>query len=141
MQVCFDRDDLRALFSLLRGQQDASVIVRGRLATGSLFEGPLTLNIVAGGGPLNTMLAPNPLNPAGTLSFLTRTPGRVRVSLYDLHGRFVRTLWEDRAAPAGAHEIGIDGRDANRRPLPSGVYFYRIESPDGAASGRFTVLK
>jgi hypothetical protein len=141
MQVCFDRDDLRALFSLLRGQQDVSVIVRGRLATGSLFEGPLNLNIVAGGGPLNTMLAPNPLNPAGTLSFLTRTPGRVRVSLYDLHGRFVRTLWEDRAAPAGAHEIGIDGRDANRRPLPSGVYFYRIESPDGAASGRFTVLK
>jgi hypothetical protein len=141
MQVCFDRDALRALFSNLRGQQVVPVVVRGRLLTGSLFEGPLALEIVAGGGPLNTVLAPNPLNPAGTLSFLTKTPGRVRVSLFDLSGRFIRSLWENPAAPAGAHEVAVDGRGADRRPLSSGVYFYRIESVDGIASGRFTVLK
>jgi len=141
VQICFDTDDLRALFSHLRGNQVVPVIVRGRLASGPRFEGPLDLEIVAGGGPLNTVLAPNPLNPSGTLRFLTKTPGRVRVTLYDLHGRFVRTVWDHAASAAGAHEIGIDGRGADRRPLSSGVYFYRIESPDGMSSGRFTVLK
>jgi hypothetical protein len=65
----------------------------------------------------------------------------VRVSLYDLNGRFIRAIYDEPAAAPGAHEVSIDGRGADRRTLPSGVYFYRIESPDGADSGRFTILK
>ncbi|HEU4334375.1 MAG TPA: putative Ig domain-containing protein [Candidatus Eisenbacteria bacterium] len=141
MQVCFEKTDLRALFSLLRGSQTVRVIVRGRLVSGSLWEGPLDLDIVAGGGQLQAVLSPNPLNPAGTLTFLTKSPGRVKVALFDLNGRLVRTLRDEASALAGAHEVAIDGRGSDRRTLPSGVYFFRIESPDGSSSGRFTVLK
>jgi len=96
---------------------------------------------VAGGGALQTVMAPNPLNPSGTLSFITKTPGAVRVSLFDLNGRLIRTLWESQAATPGAHEISVEARGADGRTLSSGVYFFRIESRDGVDTGRFTVLK
>ncbi len=141
LQVCFSKDDFRALFSLLRGSNSVPVIVRGRLVSGALFQGSVTLDILAGGGALQTVMSPNPLNPSGVLSFITKTPGAVRVSLFDINGRFIRTLWASQAAAPGAHEIPVEARGADGRTLSSGVYFFRIESKDGVDTGRFTVLK
>jgi hypothetical protein len=97
--------------------------------------------ISPGGGPLTTSVAPNPLNPVGVLSFRTASPGRVVVKMFDLRGRLVRTLLEAPLLEAGAHEVRIDGRGERGRPLASGVYFYRIETPDGATTGRIAILK
>jgi hypothetical protein len=141
IQVCFSKADIRLLFSLLRGQNVVPVIVKGRLYSGARFQGALNLDIVAGSGGHQTVMSPNPLNPSGTLSFITKTPGAVKVSLFDLQGRFVRTLWESPAAAPGAHEVPVEARGADGRALTSGVYFYRIETRDGVDTGRFTVLK
>ena len=141
IQVCFNKSDFRSLFSLLRGNVSVPVLVRGSLVTGGFFQGTVTLDIQAGNGTLQTALAPNPLNPSGTLAFITRTAGPVRVSLFDLNGRLVRTLWRKDAAPAGAYKVPVEARGDDGRSLPSGVYFYRIESRDGTDTGRFTVLK
>lgn len=141
VQVCFNKADFRALFSLLRGSNSVPVIVRGRLTSGAIFQGSVTIEILAGGGVLQTVMSPNPLNPSGMLSFITKTPGAVRVSLFDLQGRFLRTIWESRSASPGAHEIPVEARGADGRTLSSGVYFFRIESRDGVDTGRFTVLK
>jgi hypothetical protein len=141
MQICFEKGDLRDLFSLLRGSNSVPVTIQGSLLTGGLFQGTVTLDMVAGGGALQTVMSPNPLNPSGTLSFITRTPGSVRVSLYDLNGRLVRTLMQEAMVAPGAHEITFEARDGAGRTLSSGVYFYKIDSRDGADTGRFTVLK
>jgi hypothetical protein len=141
MEVCFSKSDLRALLSFLRGATRVTVTVRGALRSGAPFQGSITLDIVAGGGVLQTVLAPNPLNPTGTLSFITRTLGPVRVSLFDLNGRLVRTLWRQDAVAPGGHEIPVDARRADGSTLSSGVYFYRIESSDAVETGRFTILK
>ncbi|MEK7316991.1 MAG: Ig-like domain-containing protein, partial [Candidatus Eisenbacteria bacterium] len=141
VQVCFSKADFRALFSLLRGSNSVPVIVRGRLTSGANFQGSVTLEILAGGGVLQTVMSPNPLNPSGMLSFITKTPGAVRVSLFDLQGRFLRTIWERQSAAPGAHEVPVEARGAGGRTLSSGVYFFRIESSDGVDTGRFTVLK
>jgi flagellar hook assembly protein FlgD len=63
------------------------------------------------------------------------------VRLYDVHGRLVRTLADDRAASAGEHFIHVDGRSDAGTPLASGVYFYRIEAAGAPKEGRLTVLK
>lgn len=123
LQVCFSKADFRNLFSLLRGSNSVPVIVRGRLVSGANFQGSVTLDIQAGGGALMTVMSPNPLNPSGVLSFITKTPGPVRVSLFDLNGRFIRHLWESQAATPGAHEIPVEARGADGRTLSSGVYF------------------
>jgi hypothetical protein len=95
---------------------------------------------VAGRQPYASV-APNPLNPGGVLSFRTASAGPVSVTMFDHNGRLVRTLLERQRLPAGAHEVRIDSRDSGGRTLASGVYFYRVVTPEGVASGRFSILK
>jgi flagellar hook assembly protein FlgD len=99
------------------------------------------VDVFGSGGSLAASVSPNPLNPQATLSLVTTKPGAIRVTLYDASGRFVRTLERRANAPAGTHDIRIDGRDGRGNRLATGVYFYRAETPEGAASGRFTILK
>jgi hypothetical protein len=81
------------------------------------------------------------LNPIGALRFKTAAAGRLRVRVFDLNGRLVRTLVDRSSASADRYEIPIDGRDAQGRALASGVYFFRIESAGGAETGRFAILR
>ncbi|HSQ60968.1 MAG TPA: FlgD immunoglobulin-like domain containing protein [Acidobacteriota bacterium] len=90
---------------------------------------------------LASSVAPNPLNPAGLLSFVTTQAGTVRATLFDSSGRLVRTLFETRALPAGRHEVRLDGRGPNGAMLPSGVYFYAVETSEGTVRGKISILK
>ena len=65
----------------------------------------------------------------------------MQVRLYDVNGRLVRTLLDERSAGAGYHDVRVDGHDAHGENLPSGTYFFRIVSADGTTAGRLTVLK
>jgi hypothetical protein len=71
--------------------------------------------------------APNPFNPRTTLRFDLPTAQAVRLAVYDVMGRQVRTL---RAGPhaAGTYEVSWDGRDAAGLSVPSGCYYARFES-------------
>jgi len=64
---------------------------------------------------------PNPFNPATTLAFRVPTAGRVVLTVYDLLGREVRTLVDDRLAP-GTYRVQY-----NAGGLASGVYFARLD--------------
>jgi len=83
---------------------------------------------------------PNPFNPKTTLRFEMPEAGRLSVRVFDAAGRELAML-ADGSFPAGAQELIWDGRDAAGRPLPGGVYLYRIESDFGSASGKMTLLK
>jgi hypothetical protein len=119
-----------------------SLELTGLLGTGESFVGTDEARVFDnGGGHKAASVAPNPLNPSGMLSFNTVKPGRVRVTMFDLQGRLVRTLTEMPVLPAGEHAVRIDGRGERGEVLPSGVYFYRVDSPDGAVTGHFAILK
>ena len=140
LQACFTKADLRLLFGGLRGNVIVPVTVRGALVTGKVFQGEARLPVNAGNGGFLASVSPNPLNPLGMLTFTTRRAERVSVTVYDLSGRLVRTLWNG-AMAEGDHALEVDGRDDQGTPVGSGVYFYRIESPDEVETGRFTILK
>ena len=70
---------------------------------------------------------PNPFNPHTAIPFTLAAAGAVRLRVYDLRGRLVRTLWDGPLA-AGAHRLDWDGRNAAGRPVASGVYLYRLEA-------------
>ncbi len=70
---------------------------------------------------------PNPFNPHTSIPFTLAAAGAVRLQVYDLRGRLVRTLWDGPLA-AGAHRLDWDGRNAAGRPVASGVYLYRLEA-------------
>ncbi len=140
--ACFARSDLRALFAgLPAGRHSVTVALECDLSTGGTLRTSLTVNVVRGGGPLAASLSPNPLNPAATLGFVTSIAGRVNVSVFDPQGRPVRTLLDEPQLPPGFHSVRVGGPGAAGSRLASGVYFFRIEAPDGVETGRFVVLK
>ena len=116
--------------------------VTGQLTTGEAFRGTAEVTVLdVKREALSVSIAPNPLNPSGTLTFRSQAAGVVRLSLFDLRGRRVRTLIEDRFMAPGLHTARVDGRGEGGEELASGVYFYRLETPAGRETGRFTILK
>jgi hypothetical protein len=65
---------------------------------------------------------PNPFNPTTTIKFALPTQSQVTVTIYDILGREVKELVNDRLQ-AGYYHVTWD---ATR--FASGVYFYRIEA-------------
>jgi hypothetical protein len=67
---------------------------------------------------------PNPFNPVTTISYTLKEASNVRVTVYDRLGREVKTLVDENES-AGTHNVDFNGSN-----LPSGMYFYRIQSGD-----------
>jgi len=84
---------------------------------------------------------PNPFNPTTTIAFDLARAGHVRLEVFDVGGRSVRTLM-DAAMPAGRnHHVVWDGLDAAGARASSGVYFYRLVAGDLTATRKMIVLK
>lgn len=84
--------------------------------------------------------SPNPFNPNTTLFYNLPAGAPVRVVLYDVRGRLVRTLLDAEQA-AGDHALPWDGRDASGRTVSGGVYFYAIQAGAESARGRLVMMK
>ena len=85
------------------------------------------------------VIGENPARETAAISFRTTRPGRTWVRVFDVRGALVRTL-EQGPLSAGERIVRWDGTDERGGRVPSGVYFFGIESPDGAASRRVVVL-
>ncbi len=83
---------------------------------------------------------PNPFNPQTTISFALPSDMPVTLNVYSAQGRLVRTLLAG-SQPAGTHRVLWDGRDGSGREVASGVYLYRLTTPEGAQSGKAALLK
>jgi hypothetical protein len=70
---------------------------------------------------------PNPFAGATWIRFALPVGETVRLEVFDLQGRRLRTL-ADRDFPAGYHSVEWDQRDDSGRAVRPGVYFYRIEA-------------
>jgi PKD repeat protein len=139
--ACFGKPDLRTAFaSLPSGRATVTVDVEGALVSGARIRGTVSVDVVAKTGDVTASLAPNPMVSKGTLTFSIVTPGRTRVSLFDLHGRLVRVVRDEAWTRTGYHDVPVDGSSSREKGLPSGIYFYRVESRDGIAVGRFAVI-
>jgi predicted lipoprotein with Yx(FWY)xxD motif len=86
-----------------------------------------------GDAPIPARLAlhqnfPNPFKPTTTIAFdVPRSGAEVRVSIYDVAGKQVRSL-ADRLFEPGVHRVSWDGRDDRGQGAAPGVYYCRIES-------------
>ena len=141
----FRPGELRTLFQTIpNGITNVNLSLQVQLASGEKAMGTAGASIVKfswlNGGSLSHV-APNPLNPEATLSFVTLTPGTTSIQLFDIRGRMVRTLVPSQYMEAGLHETIIDGRNDQGNKLASGVYYYRVQSADGVMKGNIAILK
>ena len=140
VSVSFGRSDLRLLLSHVMGKTTVRATLQGSLTTGAPVQASIDLVVVGGGPKSSVSLSPNPLTRAGTLTVQSVTSGQVRVRLYDVHGRLVRTLMDDWRS-AGYHDVALDRLDAAGGSLATGIYFIRAETSTGAAVERITIVK
>ncbi|HEU4764442.1 MAG TPA: FlgD immunoglobulin-like domain containing protein, partial [Candidatus Eisenbacteria bacterium] len=78
---------------------------------------------------------PNPFNPQTVIPFSLAAKGRVAIRIFNIGGRLVRTLLDERQE-AGPHEVRWNGTTETGGHAASGVYFYRITYPDGSISAK-----
>jgi hypothetical protein len=78
---------------------------------------------------------PNPFNATTYISFDLPRATRVAVQVYDVQGRLVREI-PARALEAGRHSLLFDASG-----LSSGVYLYRVVSPEWSGTGKMMLLK
>ena len=77
---------------------------------------------------------PNPFNPITRISYQLKQPARVELTVYDVTGRLVKTLYTGRQN-AGRHYV-----DFNAAGLASGLYFYTLKTGDGFRQTRKMML-
>ena len=82
---------------------------------------------------------PNPLTRGTALAVDVPVAGRVRVQLFDVAGRLVRTL-ADGDVPAGRLVAHWDARGENGETLAGGVYFARVACPGHSGVAKLVLI-
>lgn len=83
---------------------------------------------------------PNPFNPRTVLSFELAAEGAVRLDIFDLQGRLVRTL-VDAHLERGTHTRVWDGFDGRGGALPSGTYLAALRLLDYSETRKITLVR
>ena len=78
---------------------------------------------------------PNPFNPETTLSFRLSRSGTVKLAVYDIAGRHIRTVIQDRLG-AGLHRFRFSDPH-----LSSGVYFCQLSARGKVATQKMLVVR
>ncbi len=84
--------------------------------------------------------SPNPFGPATRIAFNLPRAARVEMSVYDVRGREITTLADDRM-DAGAHEVTWDGADSRGHRVASGIYYYRLVTETDVLTRKMVLLK
>jgi len=73
---------------------------------------------------------PNPFNPDTFIEYSVNIPQHVKLNIYDINGKLVRTL-ENNNRQAGNYKVRWDGKDVQGQEVSSGLYLYQINTDRG----------
>jgi hypothetical protein len=83
---------------------------------------------------------PNPFNPSTTISFDLPEDVSVRIDIFDVSGRRIRTLLNEPKV-AGSFQVVWNGNDDNGNLVASGLYVYRIHTGNFVQSKKMLFMK
>ncbi len=83
---------------------------------------------------------PNPLESYTDIAFMLTEPLEIRLVVYNLIGGPVKVLAQG-SYNQGHYQLRWDGKDDNGKPLPNGVYFYRLETQKGVKIRQLIVMR
>jgi tetratricopeptide (TPR) repeat protein len=86
------------------------------------------------------LVAPNPFNPATTLTFSLTEPQRVELAIYNVLGQVIRVL-SSRTLPAGEHRVTWDGKDALGNDVGTGIYVASLRAGATALAVKIALLR
>jgi hypothetical protein len=83
---------------------------------------------------------PNPFNPSTTIRYELSRPQSIRLEVYDVQGRLVRTLL-DGPSDSGSRRAKWNGRDETGRDVASGIYYVKLTGEFEQDSLKMVLLK
>ena len=83
---------------------------------------------------------PNPFNPATEIKFDVPKESHVKIVIYDITGKVVKTLVDEVVKP-GAYRILWDGTDDSGNKVTSGIYFYRMIAGSYVSVKKMVLIK
>ena len=140
--------DAAAVFETLQpaGETENEAVVLAR----ELFEKESGTDLASNGSEIEPIIAsirqndpavqgiesyPNPFNPRTAIRFTLSEEARVRLAVFDLLGRELAVLVDEKRA-AGRHEVFFDASD-----YATGTYLYRLSTPSASVSGMMQLVK
>jgi hypothetical protein len=84
---------------------------------------------------------PNPLTDRTTIHYTLGRQSAVRLGVYDVSGRLVRTLVDSEALTPGEHSTEWNGRNHLGDRVGPGIYFYRLEAGPFKATRKIALLR
>jgi flagellar hook assembly protein FlgD len=114
----------------LTGYSDAFILKFTAAITG--------INLISNEIPSSYSLSqnyPNPFNPSTVVRFQLSVVSNVVLKVYDVMGREVQTLVNEKLS-AGTYEVTFDGSN-----IPSGVYFYKMQTGDFSETKKMILMK
>ena len=84
--------------------------------------------------------APNPFNSQTILPYFLPKSGSARLEVFTVTGQRVAVLREG-PQQAGYHRFHWNARDAEGRPLASGMYLYRLVTAEGVLTRKLVLLR
>jgi hypothetical protein len=83
---------------------------------------------------------PNPFNPETQISYFLPQDCQVRLTIYNLLGQRVKTLYEGHQG-AGIQTLTWDGTNDQGQKLSSGIYFYRLQAEQFQQTKKMVLMK
>ncbi|MFQ6609258.1 MAG: C25 family cysteine peptidase, partial [Fidelibacterota bacterium] len=83
---------------------------------------------------------PNPFNPTTNIQFSLPIAGEITLKVYDILGQEVASL-VDGSMGAGIHTVVWNGKNMNNVQVPSGIYFYNLETEKITLSHKMILMK
>jgi len=83
---------------------------------------------------------PNPFNPVTSIFYDVPERSEVRITVYNLQGKEVKTILKQRQTP-GTYTQFWDGTDSKGREVTGGVYFARIKIGELTQTQKMTLVK
>jgi len=140
LDFSFRTSDIRALLSHVPNGQTVTLVITAKtLSDGVRIRGSIDM-VKQGASTITSAASPNPLNPETSISYSVGTGGMVSIRIFSVEGRLVRTLSEE-SATAGTYRVRWNGRGEDGRPVPSGIYFVRVEQNGESSISKLSVLR
>lgn len=83
---------------------------------------------------------PNPFNPQTIIEYELAGDCEVEITVYNILGQKVRTLVKE-FQKSGRRRVEWDGKDEGGKEVSSGIYFYRIDTPEFSQAKKMVLLR
>ncbi len=80
--------------------------------------------------PIQLSNYPNPFNTTTHVQFLVPEPAEVSMKVYDITGKWIRTILSKQPLTGQRHTIEWNGKNSEGKTVPSGMYLLQLELED-----------